>query len=199
MNLIVGLTGGIASGKSTISQMILELGFPIVDADIVAREVVEIGEDTYTKLLESFGKEILHEDKTLNRQALGNIIFHDEEKRLHLNSIMHPAIRQRIQQKKNKYLEEGLHTVFLDIPLLLEGEETYGTDKILVVSVTSELQLERLMKRNHLSEVDAKARISSQMSLSEKVALADAVIDNSGTIEESKKQLIDILQKWNII
>lgn len=199
MNLIVGLTGGIASGKSTVSQMILELGFPIVDADIVAREVVEIGEDTYTQLIDSFGKEILHEDKTLNRQALGNIIFHDEEKRLLLNSIMHPAIRQRIQQQKNNYLEDGCDTVFLDIPLLLEGEETYGTDKILVVSVTSELQLERLMKRNHLSEVDAKARISSQMSLNEKVSLADAVIDNSGTMEESKKQLINILQKWNIL
>lgn len=198
MTIIIGLTGGIASGKSTISSMIKELGFPVVDADIVAREVVEIGEEAYLKLVESFGEEILLEDKTLNRQALGNIIFHDEEKRLLLNQIMHPAIKNRIEQQKNQFVAEGHEAVILDIPLLLESDDTYGTDKILVVYVNQETQLERLMSRNDLTEADAKARIHSQMLISEKVKRADEVIDNSHTIEESKEQLIHILQKWNI-
>lgn len=199
MAVIVGLTGGIASGKSTISKMIQELHFPIVDADIVAREVVEIGEDAYTKLIESFGEEILMEDRTLNRQALGSIIFHDEEKRMLLNSVMHPSIGMRIEQLKNKYVSEGSKAVFLDIPLLLESGDKYGTDKILVVSVNQDTQLERLMKRNNLSEGEAQARIDSQMLISDKVKLADEVIDNSNTIEESKQQLIHILQKWELI
>lgn len=199
MSVIVGLTGGIASGKSTISKMIQELDFPIVDADIVAREVVEIGEEAYVKLIESFGEEVLMEDRTLNRQALGSIIFHDEAKRLLLNSIMHPAISMRIEQLKNKFVSEGSKAVFLDIPLLLESEDKYGTDKILVVSVNQDTQLERLMKRNNLSEREAQARINAQMLISDKVKLADEVIDNSNTIKESKQQLIHILQKWELI
>lgn len=199
MSLIIGLTGGIASGKSTISRMIMEFGFPIVDADIVAREIVEIGEDTYLKIIEVFGEVILQEDRTLNRQALGSIIFHNEEKRLLLNSIMHPAIRKRIEKHKNTYLSNGYKNVILDIPLLLESEERYNVDKIVVVSINQDAQLERLMKRNNLSMSDAKARINSQMKISDKVLLADEVIDNNGTIEGSKRQLIKIFQKWDIM
>lgn len=198
MAMIIGLTGGIASGKSTISSIIKELGFPVVDADIVAREVVEVGEEAYLKLVESFGEDILLDDRTLNRQALGNIIFHDEEKRLLLNQIMHPVINKRIEQQKKQFVEEGHKAVFLDIPLLLESEDTYGTDKIIVVYVDEETQLERLMNRNDLAREDAKARMNAQMLISEKVKLADEVIDNSYSIEESKHQFIQILQKWDI-
>lgn len=197
--MIIGLTGGIASGKSTISKMIADLGFPIVDADIVAREVVEIGEDAYLLLVEAFGEEILLEDKSLNRKALGSIIFHDESKRKLLNSITHPAIKQRIETYKNQYLLEGYEAVFLDIPLLLESTNTYGTDKVMVVYVNQMIQLERLMNRNNLNREDALARINAQMPIVEKVKLADEVIDNSNSLDESEQQLLHILQKWNII
>lgn len=196
MALIIGLTGGIASGKSTIAKMFMEAGIPVVDADIVAREVVEVGQPAYHKIIQSFGEEILQEDNTINRKKLGSIIFHQEEKRLLLNSIVHPAVQQSIENKKEKYIKEGHEIVVLDIPLLLESEERYGIDKILTVYVDKETQLTRLMNRNQLSEAEAKARIASQMPLGEKVQLADEYIDNSGTVEESKEQLIQILNRW---
>ena len=198
MPLVIGLTGGIASGKSTVANMLRDKNIPIVDADIVAREVVEIGTDTYKKLVSEFGQEILNADKTLNRPKLGSIIFQNQEKREKLNSIMHPSIRTRMKEKTQKYIEEGHDVVVMDIPLLFESKLTHLVDKTLLVFVTEKTQLKRLMERNDLSEKEATDRINSQMPLSEKVKLSHAVIDNNGSLANTQQQLNQILKEWHI-
>ncbi|MEH7458693.1 dephospho-CoA kinase [Bacillus pseudomycoides] len=199
MTVVIGLTGGIASGKSTVSQMFRELSIPVIDADIIAREVVEQGKPAYNKIVEVFGKEILQADGELDRPKLGSIVFHNEEKRLQLNGIVHPAVRKEMNDQKDMYIKEGMQAVVLDIPLLFESKLTNLVDQILVVAVAPSTQLERLMKRNGFSEEEAKARIDSQMPLIEKVTLADKIIHNDGTITETKAQLQRILKEWNII
>jgi dephospho-CoA kinase len=197
MSLIIGLTGGIASGKSTVSRMLLEYGIPVIDADIEARRVVEKGEKAYLQIVETFGEGILATDGEIDRGKLGSIVFHDEEKRLQLNAIVHPAVRDRMNMEKVRLLDAGQTVVVLDIPLLFESKLTHLVEKVLLVYVEENVQLERLMVRNHLSEADALARIQSQMPLKEKLALADEVINNNGSIEETREQLLRILDKWN--
>jgi Dephospho-CoA kinase (EC 2.7.1.24) len=198
MPLIIGLTGGIASGKSTVANMLRDKNIPIVDADVVAREVVEIGTDTYKKLVSEFGEKILNDDKTLNRPMLGSIIFQDQEKLEKLNSIMHPSIRTSMKEKTKKYIETGHDVVVMDIPLLFESKLTYLVDKTLLVYVTEKTQLKRLMERNDLSEKEATDRIQSQMPLTEKVKLSHAVIDNNGSLTKTEQQLNQILDEWQI-
>lgn len=199
MTLTIGLTGGIASGKSTVAHMLKELGIPVIDADIIAREVVEIGEEAYVQIIETFGNDILQENGEIDRAKLGAIVFHDEEKRKQLNAIVHPAVRKKMMAQKEEYMNSGEQTVVLDIPLLLESKLTHLVDKIMVVYVDESVQLERLMKRNGFSSEEAIARIRSQMPLAEKVAYADAVIDNNGTIEKTREQLLHILTTWNVL
>ncbi|HWK24200.1 MAG TPA: dephospho-CoA kinase [Ureibacillus sp.] len=197
--MIIGLTGSIASGKSTVAKMLKDYGLPIVDADVVARLVVEPGTPTLQKIVEVFGEDALMEDGAMNRQKIGSIIFHDEEKRKELNSIIHPAIRQEMLRQRDEYIENGEKTVIMDIPLLFESKLQHFVEKILVVYVSEETQLERLILRNQLTEEDAKARIASQLPFSEKIHGADAVINNNGTIEETAQQLEAILRKWNVL
>ena len=199
MGHIIGITGGIASGKSSVSTFIKELGFPIIDADIVAREVVEPGEEAYYEIINAFGESILLPEGGIDRAKLGNLIFHNEEKRLRLNSIVHPAVRKRMRELAEKAFQDGAKTVFMDIPLLFESKLTFMVEKTLLVYVDEEVQLERLMNRNNLSKSDAFARISSQMPLKEKKALADAVVDNNGDLEETKEQVRSVLMSWNVL
>ncbi|MFX3623949.1 MAG: dephospho-CoA kinase [Ectobacillus sp.] len=199
MAVVIGLTGGIASGKSTVSAMFKELDIPVIDADIIAREVVEPGREAYRQIVEKFGTEILLKNGAFDRARLGNIIFHDEEKRLLLNNIVHPAVRAEMNRQKELQLKAGKEAVVLDIPLLFESKLASLVDKILLVYVDEKTQLIRLMKRNTLTEEEAKARIASQMPLSEKIALADETINNNGTIEETKVQLMRILRRWSLI
>ena len=196
--VIIGLTGSIASGKSTIAGMLKELGLPIVDADLVARQVVEVGSPTLAKIAEEFGEDVLLPTGEMDRAKVGAIIFSDEQKRLQLNSIIHPAIRAEMIRQRDAYVVEGKDVV-MDIPLLFESKLQHFVQKILVVTVSPEVQLQRLMARNELSTEDAQARIASQLPLKEKVEGADAVIYNDGTIEESKQQLLEILRKWDIL
>ncbi|EPD54198.1 dephospho-CoA kinase [Paenisporosarcina sp. HGH0030] len=196
--MIIGLTGSIASGKSTISAMLKEKGYPIIDADLVARVVVEPGTVTLSDIECIFGKEVMNEDGTLNREALGQLIFHDPAKRKQLNDLMHPAIRAEMLRQRDELFESGEETLIMDIPLLFESRLQHFVDKILVVSVKEEIQLQRLMQRNSLSEEEAKARIQSQLPLSEKEKGADAVIYNNGSIEQSKVQLERILAEWDV-
>ncbi|MFB7637607.1 dephospho-CoA kinase [Peribacillus butanolivorans] len=199
MGQIIGITGGIASGKSSVSLYIQELGFTIVDADVASRAVVEPGEEAYHQVVKAFGEDILLVDGNIDRVKLGSIIFHDQEKRLLLNSIVHPAVRNWMRLKTEKALAAGEETVFMDIPLLFESKLTFMVEKTLLVYVDERVQLERLMNRNGLSETDALARIQSQMPLADKKVLADAVIDNNGKLEETKKQVKTVLCNWNVL
>jgi dephospho-CoA kinase len=196
MAVIIGLTGGIASGKSTVANMLKVLGIPVIDADEEARLAVEKGEEAYEKIVSFFGKDILLPDGSIDRKKLGNIIFPDAEKRKVLNSIVHPAVRKKMLQKKEQYIFSGHKWIVMDIPLLFESNLTHMVDRTIVVYVDQETQLKRLMSRNGFSEEEARARISSQLPLDEKIKWADAVIDNNGSITETKAQLIDILTKW---
>lgn len=197
--MIIGLTGGIASGKSTVSKMIKELEIPVIDADIIAREVVEIGETAYAKIVDYFGRGILNETGSLDRKKLGEIVFNNDEKRLVLNKIVHPAVRNRINEKIEQQKKTGNKTIVLDIPLLFESKLTYLVDKIIVVFVDQEIQKQRLKLRDQFSEEEALARIASQMPLKEKLALADEVIDNHGILDDTSQQLMKILKKWNCL
>lgn len=199
MALIIGLTGGIASGKSTVARMLLDMNIPVIDADIEARNVVEKGQKAYVRIIETFGSEILTATGDIDRVKLGSIVFHDEDKRLQLNEIVHPAVRERMNDEKVKYVDSGNSVVVLDIPLLFESKLTHMVDKTILVYVDAEVQLNRLMTRNQLIESEAMARIKSQLPLKEKIKLADAVIDNNGTIEDAKTQLIQILNNWEVL
>jgi dephospho-CoA kinase len=198
MSLVIGLTGGIASGKSTVSTMLKEMNITVVDADIEARLAVMKGEPAYFKIIEEFGADILLDTGEIDRQKLGSIIFHQAEKRQMLNEIVHPEVRKRMSNQAEKAEKNGEAVVVLDIPLLFESKLTYMVDKTLLVYVDAETQLQRLIARNNLSVEDAEARIRSQLPLSDKVKLADAVIDNNGSIEDTKNQLNQVLVRFGI-
>ena len=197
--MIIGLTGSIASGKSTVANMMRDLGLPIVDADVVARDVVEPGTETLEKIVQQFGEDILLEDGHLNRPKLGDLIFHEPAKRKILNELMHPAIRAEMLRQRDAYLAAGEKHVVMDIPLLFESKLQHFVERILVVSVKEEVQLRRLMDRNALSKEDALARIRSQIPVSEKEKGAHAVIYNNENVEQTEEQLKKILTYWEVI
>lgn len=197
--MIIGLTGSIASGKSTVAKMLEGYYLPIVDADLVARQVVEPGTETLQKIAKAFGQTVIKEDGTMDREKVGTIIFHDPSQRKVLNDIIHPAIRSEMLRQREEYIANGAEHVVMDIPLLFESKLQHFVDKILVISVTEEIQLERLMARNQLDEKEARARIASQLPMSVKEQGADAVIYNNTTEESTAQQLQKILQDWAVI
>lgn len=199
MSLSIGLTGSIASGKSTVSLMFDDLNIPVVDADKIAKEVVEPGERAYLKIVEAFGESILQSDRTLDRPALGAIIFADKSKRELLNSIVHPAVRETMLLQRDSHLKSGAKCVVLDIPLLFESKLTEFVDRTIVVFVDESVQLKRLMERDNYTKDEAIQRIQSQMPLKDKVKLADAVIDNNGSKSTSYVQLKKLLTEWKIV
>ena len=196
MALIIGLTGGIASGKSTIANMLKNEGITVIDADVESRLAVEQGEEAYDHIVNHFSKSILLEDGSINRAKLGEIIFNIKEERMKLNEIVHPAVRKRMLQKKESAENNGEAIIIMDIPLLYESKFTELVDKTLLVFVDEDIQLQRLMERNHYSKQEALARIHSQMPLAEKKRLADVVIDNNGSLEKTELQLKSVLSEW---
>lgn len=176
----IGLTGGIASGKSTVLIYFKDKGIPYIDADIVAREVVEPGTEGLEAIVDAFGSNVLHDDGTLNREALGAIVFHNEEKRSQLNNCLKEHIRNRIMELTAHYESNHTSVLIYDIPLLIEGEWYTMMDEVWLVYVNELTQIERLMIRNGFSKEDALARINSQMRLDDKRSFADLIIDNNG-------------------
>lgn len=199
MTLVIGLTGSIASGKSTVSLMFDDFNIPVIDADKIAREVVRPGEPALASIVKVFGKEILLEDGTLDRKKLGRIVFGDDEKREQLNSIVHPAVRKSMLERRDALIESGEKAVVLDIPLLFESKLESFVEKIIVVYVDKDVQLRRLMERDGYTRAEAERRIHVQMPVKEKARLADAVINNNGRKYETYQQLEQILTNWNIL
>lgn len=196
MSRILGLTGGIACGKSTISAYLKEFGLPVIDADECSRAVVEKGSIGLEKLTEIFGSKILENDGTLNRKALGQIVFSDSEQLSLLNSVMEPLIREEISRRLNQ--ENNADLVVLDAPLLIEQHYDKICDFIMTIDVSKKIQLERLIERDNLFEDEAKSRIESQLSSRERNGFADVVIDSSGTVEQTRKQVIKWLETINV-
>ncbi|NLA85405.1 MAG: dephospho-CoA kinase, partial [Clostridiales bacterium] len=187
---IIGLTGGIATGKTTVSNALRELGVPVIDADAVYGLLSKKGNLVWKAVYETFGDEYLRSDGELDRKSLGNLIFSDDKAREKLNEITHPLVKQemlRILEKIKK--EKSSDLVVMDVPLLYESGWDCLMDEVWVVAIPEELQIERLMKRNALSRKEAILRIRSQMDIEAKRNLADRVIDNSGTIEETLNQV----------
>lgn len=199
MSYILGLTGSIATGKSTVAKLFLSAGIPVVDADLGARAVVLPGAPGLADIIEHFGEAYLLSDGTLDRKRLGALIFSDREKRKELDVLLKERINDWIQAEKERYISEGHKLIVLDIPLLYEGGYDDSCDAVMVVYVPEELQVQRLMSRNHLDADEATRRMQSQLSIEKKKELADFVIDNSGTIEETKKQVNDWLLKHRTV
>lgn len=185
---IIGLTGGIGTGKSTVSKIIRDNGFPIIDADLIAREVVEIGEPAYLMIMDVFGDTILNSDKSIDRKKLGDVVFSDIELRLKLNNIVHPQIYKKIKEKLLFYSTNN-DIIFLDIPLLIEGLENsrkFGIvfDQIWVVYADRETQIKRIIERDNTDYEGATNRIDAQLPIDEKLKYADVVIYNTVGMEE---------------
>ncbi|MTD38671.1 dephospho-CoA kinase [Erwinia sp. CPCC 100877] len=191
MSMVLGLTGGIATGKSTVSQVFKATGFPIVDGDVIAREVVETGQPALKEIAAAFGEQILDEAGGLHRKKLGQIIFSDSVKRARLNEIMSPYLRTAILSELQLKKKQA-PLVILDIPLLYEGGYEQFVDQVAVVYVTEKIQMKRLMDRDHLTENEARKRISSQWPIDQKKQRADIVFDNQGSKETTKRTV----EKW---
>lgn len=185
--LIIGLTGNIGCGKSSLSKIFMDEGIDVVDADIVSRQIFEDKELLQT-VFEKFGPSIKNNDGSLNRKALGNIVFNDDEKLIELNNITHPRIKEKIFNQIRNLEEQGKPIVILDGALLVETGYLDDIDKLIVVTCDEEIQIERIKKRDNCTKLEALSRIKSQMSQVEKVKYADYTIDNSGTIEELKNK-----------
>ncbi|MDT3218843.1 dephospho-CoA kinase [Staphylococcus aureus] len=198
MPKVIGLTGGIASGKSTVSELLSVFGFKVVDADKAAREAVKKGSKGLAQVREVFGDEAIDENGEMNRRYMGDLVFNHPEKRLELNAIIHPIVRDIMEEEKQEYLKQG-YNVIMDIPLLFENELENTVDEVWVVYTSESIQMDRLMQRNNLSLEDAKARVYSQISIDKKSRMADHVIDNLGDKLELKQNLERLLEEQGYI
>jgi len=192
---ILGLTGGIGSGKSMVAQMFAQLGAAVVDADQLAREVVEPGQPALQEIAATFGPEVLLPDGRLDRPRLAGIIFADPAERAKLDAITHPRIRARMDEEIEAR-RSGPGVLLVDIPLIYENDRVNTVEKVIVVWVDPPTQLRRLSQRGGLSAEAARQRISAQMPLDAKRARADHVIDNSGELEETRRQVEAIYRRY---
>ncbi|CAH0716516.1 unnamed protein product, partial [Brenthis ino] len=192
---IVGLTGGLATGKSTVLSIFRENGIAVIDADDIARKVLEPGTKAWRELKAYFGEDVLLSDGKVNRIKLGEIVFQDIEKRRKLNAITHPRIQSAMMKMAFKYFFSGHKYIVMEVPLLFEtGKMLHFMHKIITVVCENHQQLERLCKRNDFSEKVAIQRINTQMPLEQKVANSHFVIDNSGDIARTKRQTLSIIK-----
>ena len=187
MYKIIGLTGGIASGKTTVSDYLKERGYTVLDADAYSRKTTAKNGPAIPAIKQAFGDDIVNTSGELDRKKLGSIIFNDADKRRELNEIVHPLIREMMNSDEQKFIKEG--HVFLDIPLLFENGLNERCDFVVTVFVDRDTQIKRLTARNDLTVEEAEARINSQMPLTEKVRMSEYSLDNNGTLEALYKQI----------
>lgn len=195
---IIGLTGGIASGKSVVSEWLRSHRIPVLDADVASREVVEPGAPVLGELVQSFGNQILTATGRLDRVRLGEIVFSSEHARGHLNRIMHPAILEWFHTQTSRYRECGASLLVWDVPLLIDlGWQRY-VDEVWVIKALPEQQIARLQKRDGYTEAEAKARLDAQITMVEREAVADVILDNTGSIEGLYAQLELLLESVQV-
>jgi dephospho-CoA kinase len=186
---MVGLTGGIASGKSTVARILVELGAPVIDADVLARRVVEPGRPAHDDIVREFGREVLAADGTIDRKTLGAIVFADDPKRRRLNAITHPRIAQMAQEEAAGHFARGARVVIYEAALIVENGLHHALGGLIVVSAPEEVQLARLMARDGVDEAAARARLAAQLPLAEKLRVATHVVDNGGSPEATRAQV----------
>lgn len=192
--LNVGLTGGIACGKSTVAQMFVDLGAHLIDFDRLAHYVQEPGKPAYEEVVHHFGKAILQPDKKIDRVKLGNIVFGNKKKIIELNNIVHPLVYQEWNIRLEKIRTKEEHAIVLsDVPLLFEGGMQHLFDLTILVLIAPEEQIRRVRIRNGLGKEEAEKRLQSQMPIREKIKLADIVIDNEGSVSDTEKE---VKQNW---
>ena len=198
---LVGLTGGIACGKSVVAAYLREKGYPVINADRVGHIVLTPGQTAYDQILETFGKGILTKNKEINRKALGNIIFNDRQAREHLNKISHPPIAKLIEERLldfSRFLDSG-KSVFLEAALLIESQWRSRCDQIWVVTAPKDQILQRLQLRNGLTAEQAQARIDSQLRHEERLPYADVVLENHGLLADLLKQVDRALAQLEVM
>lgn len=199
--LWIGLTGGIASGKSTVAKFLEELGICVIYADKLAHEVFEINNPNYIKIKNTFS-DCLDAQGNFDRKKIANHVFKDVKLLKILESIVHPHVQSRVAQEKSKLISKGVQVAVYEVPLLFEKKLEKNFDRILLVYVSNQVQLERLINRNNLSREEAEGRISAQVSLDEKLKRADDIINNDGSVEDLKIKVEDWLSfikgKYNL-
>lgn len=195
--MVIGLTGGIGTGKSTVSQILKDRGFPVIDLDVISHEVIEFS-SVVEKIVQNFGREVLDEDEagncTISREKLGKIIFANKEKRLALNSIMHPEILKVMHKKILECKSEKNKIIFVEVQLLFEVQWEKEFDYILLVAAKRDMQVRRVLERDKRSEEEAWNIINSQMSLDEKREKSDFVIENDGNMDDLNKKVDKFLK-----
>ncbi|MDP3486934.1 MAG: dephospho-CoA kinase [Bacillota bacterium] len=195
MTTLIGLTGGIGSGKSTVSHMLKELGVRIIDADKVGRELMEPGREVYTQVVNHFGPSIISADGTIDRLKLGTMVFDNKHELEKLDSLTHPAIISEMERRFKEYCDQGECLVAFEVPLLIEKNLQHIVDEIWLVTCSEDTQLKRVMARG-FNESDARARIAAQIPLKDKRKYADRIIDTDGTLECT---LIQVRRYWSSV
>jgi dephospho-CoA kinase len=196
---LVGLTGGIASGKSTVAAILRRLGAAIINADELSREVVQPEQDAWREIIATFGPSILQQDKTLDRKKLRTIVFDNPEARKKLEAIIHPRVRSLAKHRIRELAAAGREIVVYEVPLLFEAQIHLWLRPVILVACDIEMQKKRLVERDHLTELEAQRHLDAQMSLEEKRKLADYVVENDGNLEELEQQVRVVLQKIQAI
>ena len=192
--LVIGVTGGVGTGKSTVAKMFGDLGARVIDADALAHEAMRTGSVAWRRIVEDFGEGILHPDRSINRQALGGIVFTDEDARRRLEDIIHPQVLKAIKRQLHAWKKNGRDLmVVLDVPLLLEAGLASMVDVVVVVRADPAAQHARLMQQRDWSEAEIQRRTGAQWSLADKEEHADAIVENSGTLADTRRQ---VRQLW---
>jgi len=198
--ILVGLTGGVATGKSTVAKMFKQCGAAVINADLLARQVVEPGKPAWRAIVKLFGKTVLNQDRSLDRQALGSIIFHNPKKRRQLERIIHPRVAREQQRLVRRVAKRKPHAVVIyEVPLLFEAGVGKRVDTIIVVTVDRETQVARLKKRNGLSRAEALRRISSQMPLAKKIQRANHVLNGTLPRPSLRRQVGQLLKSLRLL
>lgn len=193
--LVVGLTGGIASGKSTVSRMFADQGIPVICADELARDAVRPGSDALQEIRSTFGEDVLDEHGGLDRAAMARLVFQNAAKRKLLESIIHPRVAEEQQRRLRRLELEGHRIAIIDVPLLYESAWEKAFDLVIVVYVPAEVQEHRLMARDKISREDARSRLDAQMPIEKKKKLADRVVDNTGGMKHTLDQVKSIMEE----